>query len=415
MSKDVIIIGGGIIGLCSAYYLHKEGHQVTIIDKSDISSGASFVNAGYITPSHFIPLASPGMITKGIKWMMNSSSPFYVKPRLNREFLQWFWAFKKSATKSKVEKAIPVIKDINLLGRDLFEELKASDDFDFHYERKGLLMCYQTDKAGEEEWKVGQLGIKEGLNVENLTKESVKRLEPNIDLNIKGAVYYDCDAHTTPNEFMKGMVNYLQSKGVTFHLNEEVEDINFGNAKIAEIKTNKQLLKAREVVLAAGSWSPLLTKKLGLKIPIEAGKGYRINVKRHTGIQIPSILVEAKVAVTPMNGFTRFAGTMEIGGINHDINVNRVKAIAKASESFYNGLKIEQEEIDSASCGLRPCTPDGIPYIGRTSKCNNLIIATGHAMMGWSLGPATGKLVSEIISDKKTSLNLSPFNPDRTF
>ncbi len=415
MNKEVIIIGGGIIGLCSAYYLQKEGHQVTVIDKSDISSGASFVNAGYITPSHFIPLAAPGMITKGIKWMMNSSSPFYVKPRLNNDFLKWFWAFKKSATKSKVEKAIPVLKDINLLGRELFEEIKASKDFNFHYERKGLLMCYQTDKAGEEEWKIGQMGIREGLNVEHLTKEDVKKLEPNVILNIKGAVYYDCDAHTTPGEFMSGIVGCLKSNGVKFYLNEEVEDITVLNNKITEVKTNKQVLKADEVVLAAGSWSPLITKKLGLKIPIEAGKGYRINVERYTGIQIPSILVEAKVAVTPMNGFTRFAGTMEIGGINHDISENRVKAIARASESFYKGLKIEQVEIDNASCGLRPCTPDGIPYIGRTSKCDNLTIATGHAMMGWSLGPVTGKLVSEIISDKKTSLNLGPFNPDRTF
>lgn len=415
MSKQVIIIGGGIIGLCSAYYLQKEGHQVTIIDKSDISSGASFVNAGYITPSHFIPLASPGMITKGIKWMMNSSSPFYVKPRLNSDFLKWFWAFKKSATASKVEKAIPVLKDINLLGRDLFEALKTSDDFNFHYERKGLLMCYKTDKAGEEEWKVGQLGIKEGLNVENLTKDEVKRLEPNVDLIIKGAVYYDCDAHTTPEEFMNGMVSHLKKNNVKFYLNEEVKDVQFSNGRISKIITEKQELNADEVVLSAGSWSSQLTKKSGIKIPIEAGKGYRINVKRPTGIQIPSILVEAKVAVTPMNGFTRFAGTMEIGGINHNISKNRVQAIAKAGESYYNGLMIEQAEMDTATCGLRPCTPDGIPYIGRTAKCNNLTIATGHAMMGWSLGPATGKLVSEIISEKKTSLNLNPFNPDRTF
>ncbi|NNL16333.1 MAG: FAD-dependent oxidoreductase [Flavobacteriaceae bacterium] len=415
MSKEVIIIGGGIIGLCSAYYLQKEGHQVTIIDKSDITSGASFVNAGYITPSHFIPLAAPGLITKGIKWMMNSSSPFYVKPRLNSDFLKWFWAFKKSATRSKVEKAIPLLKDINLLGRDLFEDIKKSEDFDFHYERKGLLMCYQTEKAGEEEWKIGQLGIKEGLNVKNLSKEDVKKLEPNVDMNIKGAVFYLCDAHTTPSEFMNGIVDYLKSKGVTFLLNEEVKDIKVSDDKISKIITNKQEVQADEVVLAAGSWSPLLTKKLDLKIPIEAGKGYRINVNRHTGIQLPSILVEAKVAVTPMNGFTRFAGTMEIGGINHHISKNRVRAIAKAGESYYKGLMIEQTEINNASCGLRPCTPDGIPYIGRTTTCNNLTIATGHTMMGWSLGPSTGKLVSEIISDKNTSLNLSPFNPDRRF
>lgn len=415
MSKEVTIIGGGIIGLCSAYYLQKEGHQVTVIDKSDITKGASFVNAGYITPSHIIPLAAPGMINKGIKWMFNSSSPFYVKPRLDKDFLKWSWAFKKSSTKRKVELAIPVIKDINLLGRSLYEDLKASDEFDFHYERKGLLMLYQTDKLGEEEWEVGQRGIKEGLNVKQLSKEEVKKYEPNVDLNIKGAVYYDSDAHMTPHEFMQSMMEYLKSKGVTFYTNEEVKDIVFSNQTISEVTTSKRSIKTDEVIVAAGSWSPLLTKKLGVKIPVQAGKGYRININRHTGIETPAILLEAKVAVTPMHGFTRFAGTMEIGGINHTINPARVKAIANAAELYYNGLQIEQPEIDSADCGLRPCSPDGLPYIGKTNAYKNLTIATGHAMMGWSLGPATGKLVSEIISDKKTSLDLNPFHPDRTF
>lgn len=415
MNKEIIIIGGGIIGLCSAYYLQKEGHQVTIIDKFDITKGASFVNAGYITPSHFIPLAAPGIITKGIKWMFNSSSPFYVKPRLDIDFLKWSWAFKKSASNAKVEKAIPVIKDINLLGRSLYEELKASKDFNFHYDRKGLLMLYQTEKLGEEEWEVGQRGIKEGLNVKHLSKEEVKQYEPNVDLNIKGAIYYDSDAHMTPNEFMKDMVQYLKSKGVTFYTNEEVKDIIFFNNTISEIKTDNRSIKTDEVIIAAGSWSPLLTKKLGIKIPLQAGKGYSINTNRHTGIETPAILLEAKVAVTPMHGFTRFAGTMEIGGINHNINPARVKAIAKSAAAYYNGLHLEKPEIDSADCGLRPCSPDGLPYIGKTKAYKNLTIATGHAMMGWSLGPVTGKLVSEIISNKKLSLDLNPFHPDRTF
>ncbi len=415
MAKEVTIIGGGIIGLSSAYYLQKEGHNVTVVDKSDITKGASFVNAGYITPSHFIPLAAPGMITKGIKWMFNSSSPFYVKPRLDKDFIKWSWAFKKSSSKAKVEKAIPVIKDINLLGRALYEDLKESNEFDFHYERKGLLMMYQTEKAGEEEWKVGQRGIVEGLNVTNLSREEVKKYEPNIDLNIKGAVYYDSDAHMTPHEFMKDMMAYLKSKGVTFYTNEEVTDISISNQNISDVQTANRTIKADEVVIAAGSWSPLLTKKLGVNVPVQAGKGYRINVDRPTGIETPAILLEAKVAVTPMNGFTRFAGTMEIGGINHNINPARVNAIANAAKSYYNGLEIKQPEIENADCGLRPCSPDGLPYIGRTKKYKNLTIATGHAMMGWSLGPVTGKLVSEVVSDKKTSLNLNPFNPDRTF
>ena len=329
--------------------------------------------------------------------------------------MKWAWAFKKSATASKVEKAIKPIKGINLLSRDLYEDIKKSKDFNFHYEKKGLLMCYKTDKVGEEEWEVGKRGIEEGLKVEHLSLKEVEEIEPKANLNIKGAVYYHSDAHMTPNHFMPEMITYLKSKGVVFFANEIVEDIMISNKSISKVITNKQTLTCDEVVLAAGSWSPLLTKKIGLKIPIQAGKGYRINVNRKTNITIPAILCEAKVAVTPMDGFTRFAGTMEIAGINHKINTNRVNAIANAAKSYYSTIDMTSEELSKADCGLRPCSPDGLPYIGKSSKCDNLTIATGHAMMGWSLGPATGKLVSEIISGKKTSLDLVPFNPDRTF
>jgi D-amino-acid dehydrogenase len=413
MSKEIVIIGGGIIGLCSAYYLQKEGHKITVIDKSDFSSGASYVNAGYITPSHIISLAAPGMISKGIKWMFNPASPFYVKPRFDIDFLKWSLAFKKSATAVKVEKSIPVIKDINLLSRELYQELKSSKEFDFFYQHKGLLMYYQTEKAGEEEWNVGKKAIELGLKVENLSKEEVTKIEKNVDLNIKGAVFYQSDAHMTPNEFMPQLKSYLEKKGVTILANEEVKNIEIKNDKLVSVTTENHVLNADEFVIATGSWTQNFAKKLNIDIPVQAGKGYRVNVNRETNITIPAILMEAKVAVTPMNGFTRFAGTMEIGGINHKINPVRVNAIAKAGQQYFPNLKINQEEKDEAQCGLRPLSPDGLPYIGKSTKCKNVTFATGHAMMGWSLGPATGKLVSEIISDKKTSLDLSPFHVDR--
>ncbi len=413
MSKSVIIIGGGIMGLCAAYYLQKEGHKVTVIDKSNYSSGASHVNAGYITPSHIISLAAPGIINKGIKWMFNSSSPFYVKPRLNYDFLKWSLAFKKSATAKKVEKAIPVLKDINLLSRELYQEMKNAQEFNFFHQHKGLLMCYQTDKAGEEEWKVGQRAIKEGLKVENLSKVEVQNLEPNAGLNVKGAVYYHSDAHMTPNNFMQQIKSYLKQNGVSILSNEEVLDVTISGNKVTSIKTTNLDIKSDEFVLATGAWSQNFAKKLGINIPIQAGKGYSINLDKESNIKIPTILMEAKVAVTPMDGFTRFAGTMEIGGINHNINTKRVLAIAKAAEKYYSDLKITPKEKEAAKCGLRPLSPDGLPYIGKSSKCKNVTFATGHAMMGWSLGPATGKLVSEIISDKKYSLNIYPFAVDR--
>jgi len=415
MNKKIVVIGGGIVGLCSAYYLQKEGHEVTVIDKSDFTKGASYVNAGYVTPSHIISLAAPGIITKGLKWMLNPASPFYVKPRLDPDFLKWGWAFKKSANHKKVQESIPVIKDINLLSRELYQEMKDGGDFDFYYHHKGLLMAYQTDKAGEEEWGVGRKAIELGLKVENLSKQEIDKLQPEANLNVKGAVFYHCDAHTSPHDFMRTMVNYLKSNGVTILAQEEVKDMEVSNGSIKKLITDKRNIEADEFVMAAGSWSSFLSKKLGIKMLLQAGKGYRINVHRETGITLPTILLEAKVAVTPMDGLTRFAGTMEIGGINHKINPVRVNAIANAGARYFEGLQITEDEKAEAQCGLRPLTPDGLPYIGKTDQCKNLTLATGHAMMGWSLGPATGKLVSEIISGQKASLDLKPYDPSRKF
>ncbi len=416
MGKSIIIIGGGIVGLCAAYYLQKEGHEVTVIDKSDLSQGASFVNAGYITPSHIIPLAAPGMILKGIKWMFNSSSPFYIKPRFDIDFFKWSWYFHRASTQGKVAKAIPVIKNINLLSRDLFESIKASGDLgDFHLERKGLLMLYKTDVAAEEEMKVAEKAMQLGLEVEFLNKQQLNAIEPNVSIDAKGAIHYECDGHMTPTEFMPKMIDYLQHKGVVIKANEEVLDISFSNDKIQKIVSSKASYKADEVVLAAGSWSGKLSKKLNIKLPIQAGKGYRINVERPTGITMPAILLEAKVAVTPMKGFTRFAGTMEFSGINATIRKERVQAIANAANNFYPETEIHTTEVDKAKSGMRPVSPDGMPYIGRCPEIQNLIFATGHAMMGWSLGPATGKLVAEVIDGKKISMDISPFAPERRF
>ena len=185
--------------------------------------------------------------------------------------------------------------------------------------------------------------------------------------------------------------------------------------KITEVSTASQTFQPDEVVLAAGSWTAQLTKQLGLKIPLQAGKGYRINVERPIGIHYPAVLMEAKVAVTPMRGFTRFSGTMEFSGINNKIRMERVEAIANTAKRYYPELDFTQKEKAAAKSGLRPVTPDGLPYIGRSEKYKNLNFATGHAMMGWSLGPATGLLVSEIIDGKRSSMDLTAFDPDRKF
>ena len=416
MSKNIVVIGGGIAGLSSAYFLHKSGHEVTVLDKAGITEGASFVNAGYITPSHIITLASPGMITKGLKWMFNSSSPFYMKPRWDPEFFRWAWYFHRSSTKAKVEKAIPVILDINVLSRDLFENFKSSGELgDFQLESKGLLMLYQSQQEGDLELKVAEKARILGLEVDHLDHSAIQKLEPEVKINALGAVHYYCDRHTTPTEFMAKLVAYLESVGVKIKRHEAVLDMQIKHGAIQSVTTDTHIYTPDEVVLAAGSWSAHLAKKLGIKIPLQAGKGYRINIPRPTGISMPAILMETKVACTPMAGFTRFGGTMEFSGINTFIRKERVEAIARSAQQYYPELDITEEEKAEAKSGLRPVTPDGLPYIGRSKACGNLIFATGHAMMGWSLGPATGKLVSEVINIEPTSMDIAPFSPDRKF
>lgn len=415
MSKKVIIIGGGIIGLCSAYYLQKEGHQVSIIDQSNMDSGASYVNAGYLSPSHIVPLSAPGVMKKGMKWMFNPASPFYMKPRLESDFLKWAIAFNSSCNASHVRKSIPIIKRIALLSQELYEDIKHVENFTFHYEKKGLLMLCQTEKILREELKVARIAKEEGLEVKEMSVSDLKILEPNVQHDVLGATYYLCDSHTTPNEFMSEMKAFLKQVGVEIFTNESVVDIKVNYKVIKSIVTTKNEHSADEFILAAGSWSNLLSKRLGINILLEAGKGYRVNSLTPTGITIPSILAERKVAVTPMNGFTRFAGTMEIAGINHDINKVRVEAIANAVKQYYPEIELTEAEKNTAACGLRPVSPDGMPYIGKSKRCKNLTIATGHAMMGWSMGTGTGKLVSEIVTEKSASMDLQMFHPDRKF
>ena len=411
--KSILIIGGGIQGRCAAYYLVKEGFNVKIIDPKTDDTGASYVNAGYLTPSHIISIANKGMIKKGLKWMFNSTSPFYLKPRLDLDFIDWLWKFYQSATPGNVERSIPVIRDINILSKDLYSDMHNSMEMgNFQLDESGVLMLYKTNKAGDHEAAVAQRLIADGLDVSLLNRQQLDQLQPDLNEEVLGAIHYKCDAHTTPTELMPKLKTYLESKGVEF-IHEEVMDFRYDGSSIKEAITTQNNYAAEAVVMAAGSWSQGILKKLKLHMPIQAGKGYRIDLYRETPVKYSAIFLEAKCAITPMKGFTRFAGTMELSGINNKVRKERVEAIAKASENHYNNLKITEEEKNAARFGNRPVSPDGLPYIGKSKDFDNLYLATGHAMMGWSLAPATGKLISELLTNKKTSMSIEAFHPDR--
>lgn len=413
--KKIIIIGGGVVGLCTAYYLSIEGHEVTVVDKGQLNSGASHVNAGYLTPSHIIPMAAPGMVSKGFRWMFKTSSPFYIKPRFDKDLIRWGLKFMKSCTPNHVKKSMQAILNINLLSKQLFLEMQEHSKFDFHLETKGLLMAYKTSQVEKEEAEVVAQAKDLGLKIDHLSTKEVLKKQPKAPMDIAGAYWYQSDAHSTPEVFVKNMINVLKEAGVNFLLEKEVTHFKIKGSSITSVCTSQEEIQSDEVVVASGAWSEPLLKALGIQLSVQAGKGYRINTRQPTEITLPALLLEAKVAVTPMQGFTRFGGTMELSGINHKINTKRVAAIAQAATDYYPQINVAQKELKDVKCGLRPLSPDGLPFIGRHSSCKNLVLATGHSMMGWSLGPATGKLVSELISNQQTSMAIDPFSPERKY
>jgi D-amino-acid dehydrogenase len=412
--SNIGIIGSGVIGLSSAYYLQKSGHQVTLFDQSDLKDGCSVGNAGMIVPSHLIPLAAPGMIAKGIRWMFNSSSPFFVRPRWDTDLFKWGFQFYKSATKAHVEKSAITLKEISLLSKAMYEQLTNELPVDFGYCERGLLMLYKTKETEHEERETAELANRHGVEARILSAEEVQQLEPDVKVDVHGAVYFPGDAHLTPQELVNQLIQHLRINHAIFHTNTEIINFEIVSEKIKSVVTNQGNFAFDEIVIAAGSWSGAIAKKLNLNLPMQAGKGYSFTLPEvEKNVRIPSIFLEARVAVTPMGSSLRFGGTMEITGLDHSIDMKRVKGIVDSIPLYYPEIKVGMPLKETVWHGLRPCSPDGLPYIGRTKKYKNLILATGHSMLGVSLGPGTGKLVSEIVKNEKPSIRLRMFDPER--
>lgn len=414
MGKDVAIIGGGVVGLFSAYYFAKVGHSVTVLDKGDFTDNCSYGNAGMIVPSHMVPLAAPGMISQGIKWMFRSESPFYVKPRLDSALMAWGWKFYKASNQQQADRAMPVLRDISLLSKQLYQEI-STEWSDFNFEEKGLLMLFQSEKIAEEEVHIGRLAEKLGLQVDFLDRAGVQKLESGLQVNARGGVHYKSDAHLYPNKLMAFLQSELLRMNVDFRANTEIVGLESEHGKINQIVTNNGAITTENVVVATGAWSAQLARMAGEKLHLLPGKGYSFTqIAPENRPTIPTILCEGKVAVTPMGIDLRFGGTMEITHVKDEaINRKRVTGIVNTINAFYPSLEVEMPPNDLIWKGFRPCAPDGLPYIGRSHRHANLFYATGHGMMGLSLAPATGKLIQQLVTGSISELSTHPFRINR--
>jgi len=410
----VVVIGAGIAGLASAYYLVRDGWDVKILEKNTLDDNCSYGNAGMIVPSHFTPLAAPGIVAQGIKWMFNSKSPFYVRPSLNPRLVNWGLKFLKHANRSHVEQHATAIRDLNLYSSRLYDELAQEEGFDFELKQNGILMMYKSKEMQHEEIELAHRAQDLGLDVDILEGNAVQDLEPNLKLDVLGAILYRCDGKLYPQKLMRQLIEYLKAAGVAFFEKTEVHKFITSGSKVKEAISDKGSFQADAFVLTGGAYLPQLTSKLQLNTPLMPGKGYSFmyqpekdNILNHA-----ALLLEARVAVTPMNGQIRFSGTMELGPANDKIYENRVRGIVESIPKYYPELKVDYPS-EKIWYGYRPCSPDGLPYLGRLKKLDNVLVAGGGGMMGLSLGPAYGKVVADLLAGQKIEAEIAGFRPDR--
>jgi D-amino-acid dehydrogenase len=412
MSKRVVIIGGGVIGLSAAAECARRGHQVTVIEPSPATRGSSLGNAGMVVPSHFVPLAAPGMVALGLKWMWNPESPFYIQPRLDLSLISWAWRFWQASTTAHVRRCAPLLRDLHTASREAYAKLAATEDFGLV--TKGLLMLCKSQHTLDEEADVAARAGDLGIAARVLSAAQVAALDPGITMDVTGGVHYPHDCHLQPERYVGMLEQQIRVASGELLYDTQVTGFQKRTSHLNAAITTKGEIEADQFVLSSGAWSAAMAQQLGLRLPMQAGRGYSVTLSDPVQIpQLCSILTEARVAVTPMGKTLRFGGTMEITRMNVPPQPRRVKGILKAAQDYFP--QFERRHFDGIEPwhGLRPCSPDGMPYLGRTQAYDNLVIATGHAMMGLSLAPVTGQIVGQFIDDETPTFDLSLLSPNR--
>ncbi len=411
---DVLIIGGGSIGLSSAYYLLKSGRSVTLLDQAAIGVGSSAGNAGHIVPSHIVPLAAPGIIPTALKWLIfdAANSPFGMKISLDPTYISWLLRFALACSAANVERGIPPLTSLGLLSAKHFAEMIAAENFDCHYRETGLLFLYKTEEAFAGGKHEAEILHQHGLPAEVLDKAEVHRREPAALDDIIAGVHFTGDSSLNPTRFLQQLTVRVREMGAVTHDNSAVTGFIVTDGKIRSVRTFAGDFEPEQVVLAAGAWSPAVVRGLGLSLPVQPARGFSLTMAATKTMPSQALILgERRVAVTPMGDKLRFTGRLEVGNMSTTPNPKYIAQIERAVREY---IQLDEKlDIQETWAGLRPTTPDGLPILGFSPRHQNLILATGHAMLGLSLGPGTGQIVAEIANRAETSFDISPLKLER--
>lgn len=411
--SDVVIIGGGVIGLFCAYYLSKEGKTVTVLEKGQMKEACSFGNCGLVSPSHALPLNSPQLILKSIKWLFQKNSPFYIRPQLDMKFVSWMLNFTLNAfDKKQIERSMYGRNNLLMDSKNLYNALFASQSFDCNWAPSGIHFVFSKEETFES-YRVKDTKLSTiGLEAQPVTGQELKDMEPALTDHAYGSWFYKIDASLNPGKLMSELRKQLSADGVNIEESCEVKEFKEAKGRIAEVVTNKGSITGNDVVLATGAWSPWLEDQLHLKIPIVPGKGYSITMKRPNLSPIcPLIFEERKVVATPWKDGYRLGGTMEFSGYNTTLNRGRLQSLKRAATEYLKE-PFTDENVEEW-CGWRPMTNDGMPIIDKSPKHKNLYMACGHNMLGLSMAPSTGKLIADLITGHAPQIDHKFYSFDR--
>jgi D-amino-acid dehydrogenase len=413
LQKDpVIIVGGGVIGACCAYFLAHGGVRVLLLEEHEIASGCSFGNLGLLAASHCTPLASPGVISKALLWMFSRKSPFSIHWRADPQLAAWLWQFVRASRLAGAFAATAALLQLVFASMSVFETLSCLSDLGFGLERRGVLELFVTSSGFARAKERAQSLSDAGLNLEMLDARAAKAAEPLATPNVKGGLLYHDDHHLLPADFVHTIASLAKCAGAEVREHAGVIDFITTGDRITGVATKELFSPASAVILAAGSASQKLARLLNLRLPVQPARGYSFTAPSHGhSIFRPIMLSESKTLLTPIGTNLRLGGVLELTEMNSPIDPKRARALIQSLPQYLSS-EISFEGIEPWS-GDRPCSPDGFPIVGWSQRWLNLLYATGHGMLGLTLGPLTGQIVTDLVMGNKPAQDMTRLCPSR--
>lgn len=410
--SDVVVVGAGVVGLCIAYELARSQRQVLIVDRGPAAEGNSAGIAGHIVPSHVLPLAAPGAIRSAAAGILRRTGPVTLRWRWRPDYLAWILAFARNCRESTARAAVPTLERLGRLSAELADQWIVEENIECSYQRAGLLDVYFDSKAFAGAQARARLIEQAGVTVEIAGPARAYALEPALSNAAVGGIFFPEDSNLNPRHFLDGLLAATIDRGVNVSSWTEVLGIRGSGRAVTALITSRGDIEVDHVVVAAGACSSGVAAMLGEKLPVQPGKGYSITVQRpKQGPRQAMLLGEKHVAVAPMEDRIRFSGWFELGRYDRTPSLQRLRQIEATVRS---ALSIDAElKVLERWAGLRPTTPDGLPIVGPAPSWDNVTYATGHAMLGLSLGPATGRIVSQLVCGEPPDLDLALCSPAR--